>query len=522
MASFDGGKSASRAGVVRDFCDAVTQLSIANQDQPLWWFTWLASRDRFNSQVFDAYLAAGDGGAPDGTAGSGLTLFAKEAAAAIEAWLTAKLCPVAPSGDAEVVVVAPVSAETLGAGNTPYRDVYFGDLVERLGMRGEKVLFAGIAIGHRRAAIRMLAQRRDIPATSMAHYLRLRDIAVAAWQALTARFRVSDITLPGGGDGCRVIRRDLRRARGQLLSGLLIERAMTRLLAANPKARVIHTYENNPWEHGIDRAAHAANPPRAVTGYLHCSVLPSHLKNYIAREELALRPAPDRIVCTGPAAREIFLGLGAHDPARVEAGCALRGPDIAAITPRRKPPARVKAVLVVLEGLHSMTHLLRFVAEASQTLDRRRILIRAHPVMPLETLLPRAGVRLEPGKLEQSRAADLAEAIAETEAVIYQSSTAAVTALAMGVPLIKVRLPVPFQDDPLLECDALKQVIDRPEALGPALDAMESMSGKVFATELDRARTYLTRYFAPADDDAIACFMANGSAPVPTHPVTET
>jgi hypothetical protein len=495
---------------VRIYCESVTALSRANAGIPAWWYTWLSSRDRFNSGLFDVFMSAPAGRTPLARRRRGLLRLAKEIAAAIESRIVAWLHPARPMAGAGVILVAPAMPDALRPDNSPYRDTYFGTLIEILAARGERPLLIGLPVGHRRRTVRALARRGDIPAASVAHYLRSADIIAAAWQLLTMRFETAGTRFPDGTEASRHIAAEIAGERGAMFQGLLVERALARALARHPRARVIHTYENNPWERAVDRAAHGAAPRRDVVGYLHCAVLPSHLKNFMAPEETAIRPAPDRIVCTGPAAREVFLRLGAHDPARVLAGGALRGSALSQLVPRRSPPSRIRTVLVVLEGLASMTELLRFLAAAAPA-GGRRILLRPHPVMPLSVLLPAAGITLDRARgLDESRAPALDDAIAEAQAVIYQSSTAAMTALALGVPLIKVRLPGALEDDPLFACDALKRVVDRPDRLAAALDDFEGMDQLTFDAELDRARGYLERYLAPADDAALACFAGPG------------
>jgi surface carbohydrate biosynthesis protein (TIGR04326 family) len=438
-----------------------------------------------------------------------------EAAAAIRDRLAARVRPAAAVNDrgATVLLIAPVTAAALSPGSTPYRDTYFGSLPAFLRDRGERPLLIGLPIADRRNTIRALSRRDDIPAASIAHYLRFRDIAAAAWQAARARLDCAGVRLPDGRDAAPVLRRAFASERGAMMYGALVERATRRALVRHPWARVMHTYENNPWERAVDHAAHGAAPRRDVTGYLHCAVLPSHLKNYIAPEETSLRPAPDRIVCMGPAAREIFLRLGDHDPARVLPGCALRGPTFAELARRAAPPRPVRTALVVLEGLPSMTALLRFLARALPHLSGRRILLRPHPVMPLSVLLPGSGVRLDAASgLDESRAPTLEAAIEEADAVIYQSSTAAMTALAMGVPLIKVRLDGTLEDDPLLDCNALKRVVSRPEDLPSAFGIFETMRQEIFDSEFARAREYLDRLMTPADDRTMAPFLRPASA----------
>ena len=164
-----------------------------------------------------------------------------------------------------------------------------------------------------------------------------------------------------------------------------------------------------------------------------------------------------------------------------------------------------------------MVEFIRFLAMSATYLKGRRILLRPHPVMPLEVLLPAAGIELMPdGVLGESPATSLQEAIAEADTVVYQSSTAIMAALATGVPIIKVRMPGPLEDDPLFACDALKRVVDAPETLETACNQLESMTQATYETERDRALAYLKDYLRPADDSTMGCFLASENGPLVT------
>jgi hypothetical protein len=507
--------SADKADPVIAYCDAVTEISRANAETRTWWYTWLSSRDRFNSRVFDACFAAAVG-APQKPARGGLLLgfvqITKEVAAVLEGWIVARLHPVRWREEASIIVIAPTADRALGSQNTPYSDPYFGILFEWLRAHGETPGLIGLPQGNRRRTVTALAKRNDMPCAALHHYLRFRDIVSAVLHAARANFKVPALGLPGGDKLISVIRADLAAARGDILFGLLVERAIGRALKLNPQARIIHTYENNPWERAVALAARDQHPPREVTGYLHCAVLPSHLKNFQAPQEKGLRPAPHRIVCTGPAARALFLSLGAHDPTQVVAGCALRDPEIFKLRARATPPPRVETVLVLLEALQSTIELLRFLKAAAPTLAGRRVLLRPHPMMPLEALLPGAGIRLGDNIFAESRPRDLAAALEESDVALYQSSTAAFTALAMGIPVVKVSLPLPFDDDPLLACDALKRIVKQPEALVIALKDFEAMSQAAYLAERDQAADYMGSYLVPPDEITLRPFLADRSS----------
>ena len=507
MAGLRSPGSGDKVGAVRAYCDMVTALSLANPDNPCWWYCWLSSRDRFNNGLFDLYVGEADvARRRDGLAFSRLRVL-KQFVVEVLLWAIARFHPAAKREGADVIIVAPATPGPLAPDKMPYRDTYFGPLVDRLREKGETPLLIGLPIANRPETVRALGERGDIPAASPSHFLHLRDLAAAAWTAITARLQVpGDLGFPNGRPAGPAIRASLNTERPSMFQGLLVERAMRRALAQHPDARVLLTSENNPWERAVCRAAHGATPPRSVTGYLHCAVLPSHLKNYKAPEDGAVRPAPDRIVCTGPAAREVLLTLGAYDPKHVAPGCALRDTIPAGLRPRAAPPRRIGAALALLEGLPSMAELLRFLAAAAPGLEGCRILLRAHPMMPLDTLLPLAGIELDGRPFAESQPRDLAAALEEADVAIYQSSSAAFSALAMGIPLIKIRLDDTLEDDPLLACTALKRVVRVPSELAGALSSIEATPPEKFSAEAVEARAYLDRYMAPVDDDALAPF----------------
>jgi hypothetical protein len=239
---------------VAAFCDAVTELSCANASSRAWWYTWLSTRDRFNSGVFDAYLGAATGASEKVAKGGwlrGFVRFAKEAAAAFEGWVVARRHPAQLDRSANVIVVAPTADKTIGWQNEPYCDPYFGKLLDWLHAHGEAPLLIGLPQGDRRSAVAGLAERSDIPAAAFHHFLSLGDIVAAILQVARTCFKVPLLELPGGDNARSVIRADLAAARGDILFGLLVERAIGRALTLNPQARVIHTYENNPWERAV-------------------------------------------------------------------------------------------------------------------------------------------------------------------------------------------------------------------------------------------------------------------------------
>ncbi|HIJ84930.1 MAG TPA: hypothetical protein HPQ00_12115, partial [Magnetococcales bacterium] len=242
----------------------------------------------------------------------------------------------------------------------------------------------------------------SVPLCTCWDFVTVGDIFHSVWLALSRKIRAISVDLPWDIDTIRLVKWDLRQVSlGIVADGFMLERSLRRFLLSNPDCRIIHMYENNPWERACRLAMKSLPFPRGITGYLHCAVLKSHLKNHIALEEKNIRPAPDMIVCSGNESRNLFLSLGAHDPDRVMAGCALRESKTT-IPPRQQPPRQVKRVVVLFEGLSFVVPILRDLAESPASAQNYIFIIRGHPIFPAGEIARQAGVTFT-GSIAESR-----------------------------------------------------------------------------------------------------------------------
>ena len=446
------------AGVLDRFHAAVDATATANCGRDHYWYTWLSSRDRLHAPLHDqlvllARIERTFADAPAGTytmalddgdvAAAAATVLRRSGvrvdvpATSRAVWrarrlwraarrgattarfaqhalrlqrIAAQRTPSAAADGLDVVIVTLFDGRA-PANDGPHVDRYFGGLVDHLASRGERAVIAGSVIDDFDAWLRYLARPHGTPLVSTYHLTGPRDVARAWRQTLvTRRLAVPrDASVP-----VRLLSSSLRGDPLARMEGALLHVAFGRLLDRNPAARVIHMYENNAWERAVDLAARRRK--RDVIGYLHCAISPAHPKFHVTDVEAPLRPAPDRIVCTGPAAREVLLRLGHHDPARVDAGCALRRPS----SPRvdRRPRRReLRTVLALFEGLWTMVPFLRLLQQSLDELAADVVIeVRAHPVLSVEAIAERAGVRLG-GRLVSCGTADLATAITAADVV---------------------------------------------------------------------------------------------------------
>lgn len=489
----------------RIFLDSLAEATRANASNQLWWYTWLASRDRLNVRLWDRLRRCAETQYQTTSWADCVNAWLRFAKWILRlgAWIVAsrvarRRCSL--PADADVVLISVMHAAAVDCSGS-YSSAFFGGLPAFLEAEGERVVHCGLVEGNPWRVTLALARARTAHVVTFADFFGFADLVSALIEAMSVRFKRVPTALSGW------IADDFRRARGDILQGILIERAMRRLLTRFPSARVIHTYENNPWERACDVAARASARP--VLGYLHCAVLPAHFKHHVTPDEQALRPAPDRVICTGAEARRVLLALGAYDPARVDPGCALRDANLTTLPQRAAPPRRIETVLVLLEGLETMVDALRLVAGAAKAEPDRSFLVRAHPSLPLRVLVRAARVRIGsgvPGLLSEAPQASLIDAVAAADAVIYVGSTAAMVAAYMGVPTVKLVLDDTIEDDPMFAAPIRSPRVRDSDELLAALRAIESIPIERFRNDLEQVRAYLISYLAPPSSEAMAVF----------------
>jgi surface carbohydrate biosynthesis protein (TIGR04326 family) len=541
-----------------EFKSVVTKLSLANADHKTWWYTWLSSRDRFNSIVWskleaniraELLLAQATDDAEIVTDDPLLVDLITENMRALGwhvsvkifdrvNWLANKIRNRVKSfvsifrflgnsgrwylaaranrtksqsdiNSADYIFVSVADINSLNSVET-FTDHYFGPLPELLAAQDKKVCVVFIPTGNPAGICRALANKQsNVLLTSIAHFMKPGDLLKTLGLAVRGfkfNAQLSEIRPALQ----TIIKADFKRSVGPICDGITIENAMKRILRLSPKARIVHIYENNPWERAIATAVNTAAAKHEITGYLHCAVLESHIKNFIAAEETKLRPGPDKIICTGPSAREIFLKLGEHNPDRVIAGCALRGQDISALPLRETPPKKIRRVIVIMEGLTSMVQLLKFIHQAAKENPAVDFELREHPALPLATLLPETSIRIgEDANLKVSSPGKIENLFSDYDVALYQGTTAAMTAVAMGLPVIKLALEESVNDDPLINCNSLKKIISERGELVSAFTYFESMSDETFLEQAKDARRYVEDYLAQPTSETLKPFVGN-------------
>lgn len=388
--------------------------------------------------------------------------------------------------------------------NGRYRDVFFGMLLDSLLAAGKTPLLFGQISGHSEPFSRVLLQNADFPIRSLVHCVDRRDVLAAVLKAAATPLRAAPVSSVLGLDVMPLVAMDIKQGRWHDITvGLLIETALARLLEAHPGAQLMHIYENNRWELACRRAADRCG--RSVTGYQHNAVIPAHLKMQAIPGRS--KPFPDRIITSGPAARDILVAQMRHDPAKTFAGCALR---IAALPPTGtyQRSGQLKNVLVLLQGLVSLPQFYDALQEAFGAAGSGlRVTLRPHPEFTVEQTIGNTGLKLQ-APFVASREPSLLRDLLQHDVVVYGGSTAAMEAVGIGVPAVHLDLGDPVDVNPLFAEPALSERVEDPRQLLVACRRLAELPASEYAEQAARARAYVEGYFAAPTEARVSLIMS--------------
>jgi hypothetical protein len=136
-----------------------------------------------------------------------------------------------------------------------------------------------------------------------------------------------------------------------------------------------------------------------------------------------------------------------------------------------------------------------------------QVRIREHPAMKLAEIARINGRTFNLGpRLQLEPPCSLAQSLAGADVVAYVSSTAALYAVHIGMPVVKIWTDDSVNDDPLVQCDSLKRQATSPEAFAAAIDELVSLPTDVYATEARQAAAYIEDYLTRPSDKVLSVF----------------
>lgn len=274
---------------------------------------------------------------------------------------------------------------------------------------------------------------------------------------------------------------------------MLVEAAVDALTDPVKPEKVISMQENSVWEYGVIQAVRKKKLPAQLVGYFHCPIMPNALR-YHHDERLHQRPMFDAIIPLGEEMRQSLCSLGPW-PHVLPYGYGFRNPDIEACYDLQHRSGRtVCNIVILLGGMFDNGTFLKWVVNAVTPVSDVKILIKGHPVYGSHKAVVDAGISLG-GDIEDISHLSLSEAMAEADIIVYKGTTACLSSLAAGIPVIHVDHGGVQTDDTLFNAQNLKCSCSRPEDFRTAIGKYREMPTSQKEAWRVKAKKYVESYY---------------------------
>jgi len=405
----------------------------------------------------------------------------------------------------DILFIHPIHDLPIRKKNGSIWNHYFGELPEGYLKLGLNVEISGVndpGVYNKD----IIFQEREYRISNSLSYLKWRDLCVVNWQFI--KHFLFGLKFPIANNEresilYKLIQRESKTKLYNIFWGNVYKQAFANIINQLNPNYVFHTYENNWWERSLHVALlRSRNSVKNCIGFIHCSILESHMKYTLIQDEWKLKPSPDELLVTGKNIMGVLETRGGYDFDKIRVGYDLRGPNLYSIQKRKV--SQIRKLLVLLEGLDTMPDLLALVLE-SIPLDTYQLSVRCHPVFPIEkpefhkirnhTLYPQLNV---------TRGTTLEEDLSEADLVIYKGSTSALYAAYMGIPLMRFQDDWWASDDPLLGCKSLKKGFSNSKELREGIESFKLMKAADFSSEQKIMQEYVFDYMNPYKDSELS------------------
>lgn len=273
----------------------------------------------------------------------------------------------------------------------------------------------------------------------------------------------------------------------------------------HPRA-LLSLYEGYGWEQCLWRGAKEADPACRTAGYQHTILLRHNLVLLKLEEEGSCRAHPELVLCLGPRT-EKMLQASHRSSELFPFGTFRKLPSSSA---RREPDPGRKTVVVLPEGYLEEAILLFNVAmQAARNLPDHRFILRSHPVLPFEQVLPcldwdPAGL----ANVQISKRAPIEGDFAQASVVLYRGSSSALYGILYGLKPVYFsngKFPEP---DPLFEIEGWREGVSSTMELEEKLRRYSEASPASALAQWEPVADYVASYTVPVQEEAINQLLA--------------
>lgn len=389
---------------------------------------------------------------------------------------------------------------------------FFGDLANELSRLGHQVAIAPMVLRNTRFRDALLRLRgSSLPILVPQRYLRFTDLVSAVAASCTRPPRPQSIPPLAHMDISQLVQEELRvhRISNQSLEPLLVQAVVRQWARLGlPVERIIYLYENQPWERALCWESRRSLPATALVGYQHARMPKMLLNWYLAPGEENDAPLPNRVVTVG----QHTAGLMRHDgykslDVRVGGAIQLQGLLSSRVTDTGAPGPDCEATVLVgcSASPEETVELIELAAQLFSGYEGIKVLVKCHPVMPFSKVSKLIGMEL-PSHLSVEDEA-ITDLLQKSSVMVYSGSTVCVQALALGLPLVRLRPQFDFDQDPLEDVpDARIEAMGLDDLRQKICWVLEHRE-EYIAQQSARWRDVVEEMYGPVTEDSFRAFV---------------
>ena len=395
-------------------------------------------------------------------------------------------------------------------GPEPYRDSYFGPLINHVAFSQRPAEIMSLMVDRPFEQVRILKSRKfGIPIRPVESCVTLNDIVISTVRAFRGAIKRFDPAEPIELDGIDLrdmvgsYVREARRSGDYFLNLLMFYcgRSLGRSLNVE---KCLYPYENRAWEKSLMQGLRSSSPGTKVVGYQHASVAPIHANFFLGEGEASVIPLPDQILTTGEVVQEWLEEVGNYPKGLFKTACALRqsAPGSTAPKHRREKTSRILVALATNFTEHVNTVV--FVEQAIGSVDGFEVRIRPHPAFSLERVIDAAP--LNNREFFRASPGSLADDMEWADVVLYATSTVGLEAVSLGLPAVRMDLGDFLDTDPMFGWDEFKWSVDNPSELVETIRRIESLPDSEYLDRQKKGQEYTAAYLRPVTLDSLRLF----------------
>ncbi|MDD1674648.1 MAG: hypothetical protein LUQ13_03300, partial [Methanomicrobiales archaeon] len=303
-----------------------------------------------------------------------------------------------------------------------------------------------------------------------------------------------------------ILEEDLIRdwAGRRTLESRILGGAMQRICARGALRTIAYPFENHIWEKAVCSAVRSRAEETLLIGFQHSTIYSTLLNYFIAPCEAVSPFLPHRIVTSGSRAHDLLLHSG-YPPGMVRRGGAIRFlRNEGTTTPFQKRNVPFTILVAPTVDINESVELISRVLDACAGLEGVRIVIRCHPDLPFDRILP-----LLEHPLPGNATADPGDParLSEAGVLVFSSTSVAMEALAAGIPVIQITTMDPLMGNRFegIPPSGMLQFAGSDAELRQMVDSVRTM--EVTPNDRKNALEIVQLFFGPVDEGVFSLFL---------------